>query len=245
MTDRVKQLEDEQLENFDAEYVSDDRWQIVKACIDKDFPKGDFSFLDLGGGNGVFADKVLHHYPNANATVLDNSELLLNKNTEHSRKSTILSSVEDMKDTLSGEKFDIIFMNWLLHHVIADSYARTTQYVVDTLKITPEFLTDRGRVSVFENIYDGYIFDNLPSHLIFQLTSSKALAGPIKKLGANTAGVGVCFRSKKNWQELIKNSGLSILKYSDDSEWHLSQIKRLILHIRSLRVGHFWTAANN
>jgi len=240
MIDRVKQLEDAQLETFDSEYVNSARWEIVKACIDRDFHDEDFSFLDLGGGNGVFVDKILQHYPNSTATVLDNSELLLSKNTEHPRKTTILSSVEDMEDTLKGRKFDIIFMNWLLHHVISDTYERTTQYVLNTLRMTPNFLTDRGKVSVFENIYDGYIFDNLPSHLIYWLTSSKVLAVPVKKLGANTAGVGVCFRSKKNWENLIESSDLAILKYSDDAEWGLSQIKRLILHIRSLRVGHFW-----
>jgi hypothetical protein len=69
----MKQLEDSQLETFDAEYVNDQRWKIIKAQRDKDFPNGDFNFLDVGGRNGVFADRLLEYYPNSKGTVLDNA----------------------------------------------------------------------------------------------------------------------------------------------------------------------------
>lgn len=59
----MKQLEDSQLETFDTEYVNNKRWAIVKEKIDKDFPDGNFTFLDIGGGNGKFADRLLKAYP--------------------------------------------------------------------------------------------------------------------------------------------------------------------------------------
>ncbi|NJO57968.1 MAG: class I SAM-dependent methyltransferase [Richelia sp. RM2_1_2] len=82
----MKQLEDSQLETFDTEYVNDKRWQIIKEQIERDFPEGDFTFLDVGGGNGLFADRLLSNYPKSRGTVLDNSELLLSKNKSNSRK---------------------------------------------------------------------------------------------------------------------------------------------------------------
>ena len=73
----MKKLDDSQVESFDTDYVTGARWETVKARVDRDFPGGDFRFLDLGGGNGVFTDCLLEAYPKAQGTVLDNSELLL------------------------------------------------------------------------------------------------------------------------------------------------------------------------
>ncbi len=65
-------------------------------------------------------------------------------------------------------------------------------------------------------MYDGAVFDALPSHLIYELTASKALAGITWRMGANTAGVGVCFRSKRGWEKVIDQAGLTVRRYQDD-----------------------------
>ena len=69
----MEQLDDEQLQGFDTEYVTDQRWVPVKRCIDRDFPGGYFTFLDIGGGNGLFTDRILANYPKSTGVVLDNS----------------------------------------------------------------------------------------------------------------------------------------------------------------------------
>ncbi|MDH5325919.1 MAG: methyltransferase [Gammaproteobacteria bacterium] len=75
----VRKLNDSQLEEFNVEYVNEQRWGYIKACLDRDFGDGKFNFVDIGGGNGLFADKILHEYPNCTGTVLDYSELLLSE----------------------------------------------------------------------------------------------------------------------------------------------------------------------
>jgi hypothetical protein len=236
----MKQLNDSQLENFDIDDVVDKRWEMIKTQIDREFPQGDFTFLDIGGGNGKFSDRLLMHYPKSQGTVLDNSEFLLTKNQTHSRKTLICDSVENLRNLT--QKYDLICLNWLLHHLVSDSYNLSRQNISLTLNTLVPLLSERGRVSIFENIYDGLLFDGLPSYLIFHLTSAKGIEKIIKALGANTAGVGVCFLSKQQWLTTIKKANLEVLQYSDDDEWSISQFKKIFLHLGQIRKGHFWLA---
>jgi hypothetical protein len=102
-------------------------------------------------------------------------------------------------------------------------------------------MSDRGRISILDNMYNGAIIDGLPSRLIYGATSSKLLAKLVKKGGANTAGVGVCFLSKKQWDKTIRRSaGLTVQKYTADEPWKIPLTWSLFLHIGGIRCGHFW-----
>ncbi len=237
----VKKLEDSQLETFDIEYMYEKRWRVVKAAIDRDFPRGDFSFVDIGGGNGMFADRLLQAYPLAHGTLLDNSELLLAKNVEHPRKKLVCESAENLGRL--GEKFDVVFYNWVLHHLVGSTYRESLANVDQTLLVTRKALTDRARVSIFDNMYDGQIVDWLPSRLIFELTSSPVLRPLTARLGANTAGTGVCFQSRKQWAKTLSRAGFEIISYHDDDPITYSAFHRLFLHMGNVRAGHFWLAA--
>lgn len=238
---RIRKLNNTQLSDFDTEYVKGKLWMMVKKCIDRDFFDRPFSFLDLGGGNGLFTDRVLRNYPNSIATILDNSEFLLSKNRNKSdRKKVLCESIENMENLFFGNKFDIIFMNWILHHLVTDSYLNTLKNVKSILEVSSKILNDRGRISIFENMYNGLVFDNFPCHIIYHLTSCTKLSKLIKRFGANTAGVGVCFRSKKAWVNLAENAGLRVIQYSQDDKWRVPFYRRFLLHIGNIRVGHFW-----
>ena len=82
----IKKLDDSQLAGFDWEFVGDEKKAAIKALIDQDFSSGKIRFLDVGGGNGVFADWLLSEYPESEGVVLDNSESLLSLNSENRRK---------------------------------------------------------------------------------------------------------------------------------------------------------------
>ncbi len=235
---RLKQLNNSQLQSFDTEYVNDRRWEIIKNKIDKDFPQGDFSCLDVGGGNGKFADRLLNSYPSCRVTVLDNSELLLSKNEPNERKTIICESVKNLSQL--DIKYDLVCLNWLLHHLVSDSYWESRKNISQTLNDAAILLSSQGRISIFENMYDGIIFDQLPSYLIFHLTSAKAIKTLIKKMGANTASIGVCFLSKNQWYATLKNTSLEIQQYSDDEPWSIPMIRKIFLHLGYIRVGHFW-----
>lgn len=238
---QVRQLDDSQLANFDKDYVGDEKWKGLRASIDRDFPDRSFSFLDIGGGNGLFAAKVLAAYPQARGTVLDNAAILLRKNKDWpDRKTIVCGSAENLETLFAGGRFDIIFMNWVLHHLVGDSYACTTENVRRLLHSAGSLLHPDGRISIFEHMYDGLAIDNLPSHIIYHLTSSKRLSSLIRRCGANTAGVGVCFRSRKAWSDIIRDARLEVVEYAEEPRWPEPLRQILLLHLGHVRGGHFW-----
>src|SRR5688572_4828486 len=234
----IKRLSDAQLAHFDTEYVTPQLWKKLTRRIDADFPRGDFRFLDVGGGSGRFTDRLLAAYPQARGTILDNSSLLLGRNTPHARKHLIEDSAEHMHRF--DRRYDLVFFNWVLHHLVGDDYRDSLAHIDHALRAATGLLTPRGRISVFENIYDGLIVGNAPSHIIFRLTSAKAIAPLIRRLGANTARVGVCFQSKAGWERILGNAGIDSLEYEADSRKHIPWTWRAFLHVGELRCGLFW-----
>ncbi|MGA7541185.1 MAG: class I SAM-dependent methyltransferase [Steroidobacteraceae bacterium] len=244
-TKRIRKLSDAQVEPFDMEYVEGRRWLAIRELIQRDFPDGDFTLLDVGGGNGRFADRILAEFPNSVATVLDNSESLLSRNAPNPRKTVIRESVENLASIDGSRRFDIVCFHWLLHHLVSDSYRRTSSNQLEALKCAKRLLTPRGRISVFENMYQGYVSEGLPGLLIYHLTSAKSLTRLVRAMGANTAGVGVCFRSSRDWARMTASAGLQTADYTEPDDWVWPQRMawRVLLHIRSIRVGHLWLIA--
>ncbi|MDR7135365.1 SAM-dependent methyltransferase [Lysobacter niastensis] len=234
----IKRLSDAQLAHFDTEYVTPLLWRGLTRRIDAAFPHGDIRFLDVGGGSGRFTDRLLAAYPQAHGTILDNSPLLLGKNTPHARKRLIEDSAEHL--IRIDRRYDLVFFNWVLHHLVGDDYRQSLAHIDHALRAATGLLTSRGRISVFENIYDGLIVGNAPSRIIFGLTSAKAIAPLIHRLGANTARVGVCFQSRAGWQRILSSAGIDSLEYESDSQKHIPWTWRAFLHVGELRCGMFW-----
>jgi SAM-dependent methyltransferase len=242
----MRKLDDSQAQAFDTEYVEGSRWEAVKDRIDKDFAAGDFNFLDVGGGNGRFSDRLLERYPRATATVLDNSEMLLSRNKSHERKTLVCHSVDQIGEFKKGH-FDLISVHWLLHHLVSESYTETRQNQIGTLRALRELLSPRGRISVFENIYHGWLIEGLPGRIIYRVTSARSVSGIARWLGANAAGVGVCFLSRTEWMASFHTAGLEVLNYTEPDQWiwPLRLEWRLFLHLRHIRTGHFWVRSAN
>ena len=165
----MKKLADSQITAFDTESINDSRWKIIKNNIDRHFPDGKFTFADLGCGNGTFADKVLKEYPESAGTLLDNSDYLLSKNEPNSRKTIICDSIANA--SLYVKDINIVFMNWVLHHLVSDSYKESYSNINQVLTIAKSMLKNDGNsfISIFECMYNGIVFDSLPSYLIYYL----------------------------------------------------------------------------
>lgn len=236
----MRKLSDDQVEAFDTDYVDGARWLTVTARVDAEFPSGEFTFLDLGGGNGRFADKLLTRYPRAVGCVVDNSELLLSRNVPNDRKEICCESIGSL--SRHDKKYDLVCVHWVLHHLVGESYRATRRHQLDALQDIRRLLTARGRISMFENNYSGWIFEDLPGRLIFFITSSKWLARVTRAMGANTGGVGVSFHSRSEWLETISRAMLVLREYNepDPWTWPVSALRRLVLHLRQIRVGHYW-----
>ena len=235
----IKQLADDQLEQFDTEYVKPEMWQDLRRRIQVSFPGGRFRFLDIGGGNGVFCDRLLETFPEAEGTVLDNARVLLERNAKSPRKTLVDGSAEHLAWYFEPRSFDLVFLNWVVHHFVVDGYRSTRAQQVEILQAASELTRDAGSVSIFENLYQGRVVDNSPSWLIFQLSRSRSLATLARRGGANTAGVGVCFASEHGWRSVIASAGLEVGAVSR-YERPVRLARRALLNVKSLRVGHFW-----
>jgi SAM-dependent methyltransferase len=236
---QIPKLDESQLRDFDTEYVTPEIWTITEQWITEAFPDGQFSFLDVGGGNGAFTDLLLNRFPGARGVLIDNGEALLSINKPHPRKTTLCESALDIERRFKGQHFDLICFNWLLHHLVLRSYRSTCALQARIVAAARDLLSKQGRLCVFENLYDGILVDALPGWVTYQLTSSEILSPIVKRLGANTAGCGVCFRSRSGWEALFLQLGLDIKHFQMYGHLSIGKLRRVALHIRSARMAAF------
>lgn len=242
MATDVRMLSDAQAEAFDVDYVAPGaRWALIRDRIRGQFGATPFTVLDVGGGNGSFVDRLLDEFPHASGTVLEPSELLLGRNAPNERKTLLPGTAAD----LPAARYDLICVHWLLHHLVSGSYTGTRDEQVRTLRALRDRLTARGRISVYENIYQGWLTEDLPGWLIYQATALRSLAGLTKRLGANTAGVGVCFHSLPTWRQIVAEAGLRVADYAEPDTWvwPVPWWYRPALTLRRISTGHAWLAA--
>jgi ubiquinone/menaquinone biosynthesis C-methylase UbiE len=240
-----KSLKDDQLQVFNTEQLTVEMWDDLVRLVKQRFGSQPFTFLDVGGGNGRFTDALLDHFPNARGTVLDNGEALLRLNKCHPRKRIVVASAEAMEQEFPPSSFDLVHFNWVLHHLLRDTYRTSLQLQLQCLRSARRLLREQGHVSVFENLYEGHTLSSLPSWLIFQLTSSRQIAWAIRRMGANTAGCGVCFLGKAAWERQFAASALAVQQVRQHAFWRLEWYLRVFLHIKSIRIGHFWMSDMN
>lgn len=238
----IRQLDDQQLEAFDAEYIRPHQWRHLLEPLERFFGRdGHFSLLDVGGGNGVFVDRVLAEFPNATAVLLDNAQTLLNRNRPNPRKKLVLGSADDLPRLFPDRRFDVASLHWVLHHMVVHSWRRSTEAQVRVLREVRRVLGERGRLSVLENMYQGRVAPSFAPWLIYQLTRSRALAAVTRRGGANTAGVGVAFRDRASWLRTFAQAGFSVAASAAFEDWPLSKAQRL-LTVRRVFVESFWLA---
>lgn len=238
---QIRILKKSQVESFDTEYVTEEMWSTLHNILSDrvNVTGSEFFFLDIGGGNGKFTDKVLSNFKDSHGYLLDNSSYLLSLNTVSQRKTVVDVNAEEIENLLQDQKFDIIFMNWVLHHFVKGGYSTTLQTQVKILKQAKNLLSENGRVIVIENLPEGLFGETICSFVINRVTSSKLFAPIVKKMGGNTAGIGICFLGEQQWLKQFSLAGLrkeNIVKFS---KWSLNPIKKTLLTIKSLRVGIF------
>jgi ubiquinone/menaquinone biosynthesis C-methylase UbiE len=237
-------LSEEQNAAFDREFHSRQELECKFSLLGRD--TGAFKVLDLGGGNGLFADQVLARFPKSSVTVLDISSLLLAKNKSSHRKELIHGSIECMANILVERRFDYITMNWVLHHLVGNSYSACRENCLETLERCKGLLEPNGVLVIAENMFDGYLGSNLPSHLIYALT---VIRWPwfvrLAKRFFNTAGVGVCFQSRWAWHKIFAEAGYDLIVFQEGLFWWwlAHSLRGLMFHflfIKSVSHGHFF-----
>jgi hypothetical protein len=192
--------------------------------------------VDVGGGCGYFA-KGLASRSGFAVRVLDSDAQSIK---------TCLGSGLDARcenalaPNIAGDE-SVICFNLILHHLVGPSEAITLALQKQALQAW------RGRASaifVDEYIYDSFI-GNFSGWFIYTITSSSFLSSIgrsisrfMPSLRANTFGVGVRFRSRREWVTIFKDLGFTVMCTVRGHEEAVS-IPRRLLMISSCRRDSF------
>ena len=240
-------LSEEQNAHFDEDYHGPEELNEKIAYLASHYGDKSVNILDIGGGNGAFIDYILDRMPKASGTLLDISQLLIDRNAPHPRKVLVHGSADELDRLFRDRSFDVITINWVLHHLVGDDYQSSLDNVESLLTIVSRKLRPGGTIIVAENLFEGYIGTDLPSKIIFAITSQKRPYVRIfTKLFFNTAGIGVCFHSLRGWRSIITHANLYIEHQSFGPVWIDPFWRRslyALLNVRQPRHGHFYVSA--
>jgi hypothetical protein len=224
-----------QIEAFYHDQFVADQVRHFGALVQRRPPEGKV-VVDVGGGCGFFAEQIARQH-GVRVRVLDSDGV----SVDACRKRSLDAQQGDaLAPAFAGDE-DIACFNLILHHLVGSS-ARETR------SLQGRALTAwRGHASelfVNEYIYESYV-GNVSGALIYAITSSRFLsalarvaARIIPAFRANTFGVGVRFRARREWIELFESAGFEVAASAQGEDERVARPLRLLL-IRSIRRDSF------
>jgi SAM-dependent methyltransferase len=171
----------------------------------KSINKPEIRVLDVGGGLGSVGRVLAEASDKVHVDVVDNSSLAKKHFLRHAKLRLVY---EDFLNVPSDKKYDAIIFRTVLHHIIGNSSRKTLEAQHRAIAKARDMLTDDGKLLIIENFYDPVVSDDISGEIIFQCTKLKTFAPIFRRLGANTAGEGVRFRSLKSWLEMFRTHHL-------------------------------------
>jgi SAM-dependent methyltransferase len=210
----IVQLAEERVESFANDSTAIHAVAPVVSVVRQHLHEKEYlSLLDVGGGNGTFLDTMLQAIPDSTGTLVEMSHGMADKNAPSTRKTVVCANFLDWASAAAQiqQRFDVIFFNFVLHHFVGKRRAESNRLQIQALQAAKSVLAKDGLIVVYEIHYNGLLHDELPSTLIHTLSSSALLSPVVKRLGANTAGYGVCFHSENYWKKLFGGNGLSVV----------------------------------
>jgi SAM-dependent methyltransferase len=163
--------------------------------------KPEIKVLDVGGGIGAVGRVLAESSDKVQVDVVDNSSLAAKNFLRHAKLRLVY---DDFLNVHTPRRYDAIIFRTVLHHIIGKSSRQTLAAQHKAIAKAKDMLTDDGRLLIIENFYDPVVSKDISGEIIFQCTKLKTLAPLFRRLGANTAGEGVRFRSLRSWLEMFR-----------------------------------------
>lgn len=198
--------------------------------------------IDIGGGCGFFS-KALNKRTHFKVSVLDSDMQSLN----FCKQAGVDATYGDaLKPAITGDE-DMICFNLILHHLVSSSEHETYKMQCHALSV---WHSTARAIFINEYIYESFIINDFSGWLIYQITSNSVLsklgnfvAKFAPSLKANTFGVGVRFRSHKEWCKIFESLGFEIIGTKIGKEEPVSLARRLLL-IKNRRRDSFLLKPN-
>jgi hypothetical protein len=228
-------LSGEQIEAFQHDQFVEDQARQFMALLGP--AANDRSeVVDVGGGCGFFARRV-HALTGRRVRVIDTDSASI----EICRRAGVEAVYGDaLSPELTGRE-GLVTFNMILHHLVG----RTERETLDLQRRALSVWRHQVRAAfVSEYIYESYVGD-FSGWLIYQVTKSRFLswiggvvATVAPSLKANTFGVGVRFRSRRQWLRLFASAGYEVKSSAIGPEDTVSLPRKLLL-IRRIRRDSF------
>lgn len=203
---------DEQLERI---------WQMRRPLFERHLDSSrPLRILDIGGGSGVLADRLLELFPRAHVTIVDLSQSLLDFNRSHPQKTLCCQDAWDFLREHQGQsEFDLINFDVLLHHILTSgSFDETRRLQSEIIRQATACLAPGGLISIREIAYQSLSW--LPAgstHRLLWFASTRRLPPLLRRtmqrLGMNSQGGGVAFFSSSEIQTLLEQNGLDVIEF--------------------------------
>lgn len=172
--------------------------------------------LDVGGGIGRYAKLVCDKVPGCRMVVLDKSELAAESFVRDER---LELCCQDYFEYNPDQRYDFVLFKTVLHHFVGDDERETTALQKRALDKALRLLRPGGLLLIEENFYQGALGGDLPGRLIYAVTRSRRLEELARRLGANSAGEGVRFRSLRSWNKLLAEQGFLVYSAVRSPTW--------------------------
>ncbi|MDR0687887.1 MAG: class I SAM-dependent methyltransferase [Prevotellaceae bacterium] len=192
--------------------------------------------LDLGGGAGHFAMSLRSCFPDKRCEIFVLDTTQYGTWTKNADKITFVKdSAENLSKLFAEETFDLIFANRVFHHFVKSSWSKSFRGMADIMKQVAFILKKNGLFCVTDHFFNGRLHHTSTSKIIYALTSIKLkpIAMLFRKLEAHTAGIGVCFLSKKMWLHLFSQTGFIIEALKESPNRKLKWYEDLFLFIKN------------
>lgn len=237
--DQQRKLEQHQIAAFYVDCFAKSQVDHFKRITDPlNVPDGSM-VVDVGGGIGYFARELVSRSA-LRVRVIDSDETSVDA-CLRLRDHRIQATVGDaLSPEIVGDEFVVCF-NLILHHLIGNGDAETRNLQKKALSA---WMGNCKYIFVHEYIYES-LFMGLSGRIIFEITRSRFLSRVgkmvsklIASFNANTFGVGVRFRSQKEWCRLFEECGLDVIQKIDGEREHVAIPLRALL-IREIRRDSF------
>lgn len=194
--------------------------------------------VDVGGGVGYFA-RNLHRQTGASVRVIDSDPISIERVKQLGIPDIEGTLGDALRPEINGDE-GVVCFNLILHHLIGRTEAETRLLQKNALLA---WGNSSARIFVNECSYESF-FAEVSGRLIYMITSNRLLSaigavvgGLIPSLRANTFGVGVRFRSNREWTMLFEECGYSVSCVRGNPN-HTPMPLRLLL-IKQIRVDSF------
>jgi SAM-dependent methyltransferase len=169
--------------------------------------------IDLGCGGGYFASILRSYFPDKSCELVGVDTARYDTWAKNVGNVTFVQdSAENLSTLFAEESADLVFANRVFHHFVRSSWRKSFNGMASIMKQIALVLKKDGYLCITDFFYNGWPHHTLTSRIIYALTSIRfaPVVALLRKLDAKTAGVGVCFLSKKMWLKLFSQAGLSI-----------------------------------